>query len=177
MPASSSAHSEQLHTLYSNHHGWLFNLLKRRLGCSEDAADLAQDAFARLLLRPREFDNFGGARAYLTTVAKGLCVDLWRRRDVEQAWLAAIAAKPDLSTPSPERSMMVLETLFEVDRMLASLPVKVARAFTLAQLDGLKYREIALRLGVSERMVKKYMARAMYECALLELNSSGVIGE
>lgn len=172
MPIPSSDPEEQLHILYSHHHGWLFSLLKRRLGCAEDAADLAQDAFIRLLLRPREFDNSGGARAYLTTVAKGLCIDLWRRREVEQAWLAAIAAKPEVFSPSPEHAAIVLETLYDVNHMLRCLPQKVAKAFIYSQIDGLTYREIAVRLDVSERMVKKYMARAMYECAVLELGSA-----
>ena len=175
MTTPSSVHGEQLHTLYSHHHGWLFNLLKRRLGCAEDAADLAQDAFIRLLLRPKEFDNSGGARAYLTTVAKGLCVDLWRRREVEKAWLDAIAAKPEMFAPSPEHTAIVLETLYDVNHMLRGLPQKVAKAFIFSQLDGLPYREIAVRLDVSERMVKKYMARAMYECAVFELDAADEI--
>jgi RNA polymerase sigma-70 factor (ECF subfamily) len=32
------------------------------------------------------------------------------------------------------------------------------------QLDGCAYGEIALALGVSERMVRKYMAQAMLHC-------------
>ncbi|SDF57071.1 MULTISPECIES: RNA polymerase sigma factor [unclassified Duganella] len=78
--------------LYSHHHGWLYGLLQRRLGNHGDAADLAHDAFIRLLLKPRSFDSAEGARAYLSTVARGLCVDLWRRRQVEQAWFDALAA-------------------------------------------------------------------------------------
>ena len=38
----------------------------------------------------------------------------------------------------------------------------------MAQVDGMPYREIAVELGVSERMIKKYMAQAMLECALIE---------
>ena len=173
MSIPSSVPDEHLNALYSNHHSWLVSLLQRRLGCADDAADLAQDAFIRLLLRPKDFDSAGGARAYLTTVAKGLCIDLWRRREVEQAWLAAIVAKPEVFAPSPEHTAIVLETLYDLDSMLRCLPQKVAKAFILSQLDGLTYRDIAERLDVSERMVKKYMARAMYECALLELGSAG----
>lgn len=37
-------------------------------------------------------------------------------------------------------------------------------AFLLAHLEGYTYLEIAARLKVSERMVKKYMAQAMLHC-------------
>ena len=165
---SGSAPTDSVADLYDRHHGWLHQLLRRRLGCSETAADLAHDTFLRLLRRPRQFDSAEGARAYLSTVARGLCVDLWRRRGVEQAWLAVLAEQPQALAPSSEHQAIVIETLCEVDAMLRRLPEKVARAFLLAQLHGRTYREIALELEVSERMVKKYMARAMLHCALLE---------
>lgn len=153
--------------LYQSHYGWLRTWLQRRLGHAGDAADLAQDAFVRLLVTPRGFDSPSGARAYLRAMGKGLCIDLWRRREVEQAWLAALTHAQDVS-PSPEQQAIVVETLLELGEMLQRLPTKVREAFILAQVEGLKYREIAERLSVSERMVKKYMAQALVHCALLE---------
>ena len=38
----------------------------------------------------------------------------------------------------------------------------------MAQVDGMPYRAIAAQLSVSERMVKKYIAQAMLQCALIE---------
>ena len=63
---------------------------------------------------------------------------------------------------------MIIETLLEIDAMLDKLPVKVRQAFLLAQIDGLTYQEIGKIIGVSERMVKKYMATAMMHCMLLK---------
>lgn len=65
-----------IETLYCDHHGWLFRWLRSRLGNAADAADLAHEAFLRLLGKPCQFDNPDGARAYLRVMANGLCVDL-----------------------------------------------------------------------------------------------------
>ena len=154
--------------LYRDHHDWLHGLLRRRLGCSETAADLAHDAFVRLLARPPSLAGYRAARAYLGSVARGLCIDLWRRREIEQAYLQALAARPVPAYPSAEQQALVIEVLCEVDTMLRRLPPKVAEAFVLAQINGLTYRQVAKRLAVSERMVKKYMAQAMLQCALVE---------
>jgi len=169
MPAEKTA-PHTIALLYSDHHGWLYNWLRGRLGNACDAADLAHDTFLRLLARPREIQTSapGDARAYLGTIARGLVVDHWRRRRIEQAWLQALAARPDMLAPSPERQAIVLETLCEIDAMLQSLPERVARTLLMSQLDGMTYAAIATELGVSERMVKKYMARAMLHCAILE---------
>ena len=51
-----------------------------------------------------------------------------------------------------------------------ALPISlVRRAFLWSQLDGLGYREIAERLQVSERTVKRYMAQAYEHCLLVDL--------
>lgn len=92
------------------------------------------------------------ARSYLRTMANGMYVDLWRRREVEQAWLDTLAASPDAVAPSAEDRALIVETLYRLSAMLARLPEKVATAFVLFQLHGLRYREIAARLEVSERM-------------------------
>lgn len=165
------AGAQRLHALYRDHHGWLYRWLRGRLGNAADAADLAQDAFLRLLLRPRDFDGFDGERAYLSTMARGLCADLWRRREIEQAWLAAQAARPEAVQPSAERHAIVIETLCEIDAMLRRLPWRTAEAFLMAVAYGMSNQEIAGELGVSDRMVRKYVAQAMLHCISLEAQS------
>lgn len=158
-------------TLYANHHQWLRAWLRRRLGCSDNAADLAHDTFARVIAGTHRSDegrlNLDGLReprAFLSTIAHGLVVNHWRRLEIERAYLQALALQPEALAPSPEDCALIVETLMGVDAMLASLPEKVRRAFLMAQLDGMPYRQIAAELGVSERMVKKYMAAAMLHC-------------
>lgn len=158
--------------LYADHHGWLAAWLRRKLGCAFDAADLAHDTFVRVLAG-RDVGQIREPRAYLSTVAHGLMVNHLRRKEIEHAWLDALAARPEAVSPSPEDRALVIEALLAVDAMLAALPEKVRRAFLMAQLDGLGYREIAAELGVSERMVKKYMAQAMLHCLMAAEEQAG----
>jgi RNA polymerase sigma-70 factor (ECF subfamily) len=156
--------------LYMEHSQWLTGWIRSRLGCHELAADVAQDTFVRLLKKPKYFTNMGEARAFLSTVAKGLCVDHWRRKQIEQAWLESLMHSEEQYEPSAEHSSIMIELLCELDAMIASLPKKVANTLILSQLHGLTYREIAERLSVSERMIKRYMAQAMLRCALFKSN-------
>lgn len=169
MPVADLA-TRQLEELYAEHHGWLQAWLRRKLGNGADAADFAQDTFIRLLTRPapRGFGSFVEARAYLRKVASGLCIDLWRRREIEQAWLQTLATQPEATAPSPEHQAIIIETLLEIGAMLSRLSQKAATAFVMAQVNGMPYRDIAAKLDVSERMVKKYIAQAMLQCALIE---------
>ncbi len=86
-PILLSAHHRAMHALYSEHHGWLQNWLRGKLGCAADAADLAQDTFLRILLK-RELREIGMPRAFLRTIARGLVIDHWRREELQRACAA-----------------------------------------------------------------------------------------
>jgi len=79
-----------LETVYKAHHPWLSSWLQKRLGCHAQAADIAQDAFIKLLVKPQHFSQLDDAKAFITTIAKGLCIDHWRRKKIEQAWLESM---------------------------------------------------------------------------------------
>lgn len=172
MNASDSASFPTIAMLYTDHHAWLQTWLGRRLGNAADAADLAHDAFIRLIDKPLRFDSAPEARSYLRSMANGLCVDLWRRRSIEQAWLDTLAAQPEAVAPSAEHQSIVLETLYEIDTLLCSLPPRAAQAFVMAVACDMTYREVAQELGVSVRMVAKYVAKATLHCLRLEVRQA-----
>ncbi len=152
-----------LHHLYVDHHGWLQSWLHRRLRCSSDAADLAQDTFVRLLARPAQLsgaETMREPRAYLTTVARGLLVDFWRRSELEKAYLADLALQPEALQPAPEERLAALQMLQAVDAMLQGLTPKTRAAWLMSRLDGLTHAEIAEKLQVSVPRVRQYLANA-----------------
>jgi RNA polymerase sigma factor (sigma-70 family) len=155
--------SDSLATLYRGHHGWLLGWLRQRLACPQQAADLAQDTFVRLLLQ-REAPAVREPRAFLATVARGLLVDHYRRASLERAYLEALAQLPEPQVPSPESQALVMETLVAIDRLLDGLKPAVREAFLLSQLDGLTYPQIAERLGLSVSSIQQYMTQAFSHC-------------
>ncbi|WP_267398859.1 sigma-70 family RNA polymerase sigma factor [Pseudomonas sp. GM_Psu_2] len=163
------ASTRHLHRLYLDHSGWLQAWLRRRLGSEWDAADLSQEAFLRLLRHPEVLGELQEPRAYLVTIGKRLLINFQRRKSLEQAYLDALMALPEACVPSPEQRWLLLETLQALDELLDGLPAAVRRAFLLSQLEDLTYREIAERLYVSERTIKRYMAQAYEHCLLAEL--------
>lgn len=154
---------DSLATLYRGHHGWLIGWLRQRLACPQQAADLAQDTFVRLLVQ-REVPAPREPRAFLATVARGLLIDHYRRASLERAYLEALAQLPEPEVPSPESQALVIETLVAIDRLLDGLKPVVREAFLLSQLDGLTYPQIAERLGRSVSSIQQYMTQAFTHC-------------
>lgn len=174
-PSSASAPGFDLEDLYRSHHGWIRQWLQRKLGNQHDAAELAQDVFLQLLSKPRAFNDHEHARAYLGRMSRNAYVDFWRRRRIEQAYLEVLATQPEQTVPSLEHQAVILETLNQLQAMLDRMPRRVAAAFCMAQLQGMKQREIAEQLGVSERSVNSYLAQAMFQCLLLEAELDGAL--
>jgi RNA polymerase sigma-70 factor (ECF subfamily) len=160
---------QTLHDLYRDHRGWLESWLRRRMGNGCDAADLSQDTFLRVLASSQKVADLHEPRAYLLTVGKRLLSNFYQRRSLEQAYLNALALLPEDSVPSPEQRWLLLETLQALDELLDGLPTAVRRAFLWSQLEGLGYQQIAERLQVSERTIKRYMAQAYEHCLLVAM--------
>lgn len=158
-----------LSTLYSAHHGWLQGWLRLKLGSGADAADVAHDTFLRILQRrdrpqPHLHAPLREPRAYLTRIAQGLVIDHYRRRDVEYAYLQALAAQPEPTAPSPETRLLIIDTLVRLDTALDALKPRARQAFLLAQLDGLTGPAIAAQLDVSLATVERDLASAWRAC-------------
>ncbi|RSZ42527.1 MULTISPECIES: sigma-70 family RNA polymerase sigma factor [unclassified Variovorax] len=171
MAAGEPSLQREVHHLYREHHGWLFNWLRGRLGNSFDAADIAHDTFMRIWigLRAGAIPTLREPRAYLTTVARRLVINHHERQSLERAYQASLALLPEALVPSVEERAILLETLHELDALLDELPDRVRTAFLLSQLEGLAYEDIAVQLGVSVRTVTRYMAQGFAQCLRLML--------
>lgn len=153
---------------YHQHHAWLQRFISRQLPCSQTAEDLAQDSFLRLIARNENLRLIDSPRAYLSTIARGLIANHWRRQDIEKAYLQTLPAEEQASV-ALETQYDVIEALYQIDRLLQGLPDAVRQAFLMSRLQGMRYQDIATELSVSERMIKHYIARAMLHCAQADM--------
>lgn len=160
MPSPSAA--DPVHTLYVDHHAWLQSWLLRKLGNTHQAADLTQDTFVRVIAG-QQVDAIREPRAYLTTLAQRVLYNFWRRRELEQAWLDALATVPEDMAPSPEDYALVREAIEAIDLWLEGLPPKARQVFLLRRLDGMKHTEIAEVMGLSVATVERYMKQALMQ--------------
>ncbi len=154
----------------------LLQICRRRGRSREDAEDLIQEAFVRLYeyCRGTEVQNKEG---FLAQTVSNLAVDQHRRLRSASLAIESVeeidqrVALVDLS-PGPERILSAQQRLDQITRILSAVSEKTCEIF-LAQRAGYSYEEIAADLGISERTVRKHIARAM----LLLLRSDGGVPE
>jgi len=159
-------HTVAVQHIYEQHHSWLHSWLKGKLHNACDAADVAHDTFVRIL-GGRNATQILEPRDYLATVARGLVIDRYRRRAIEQAYLQTLADRPEAIAIREDDQAIIIETLVAVDKALCGLGERARRIFMLSQVEGLTYQQIADQLRISLTTVKKHMVRALTECALI----------
>ncbi len=136
----------------------LFRAAWALCGRREDAEDLVQDTFARVLARPRLLrrdDDLG----YLLRVLRNTHVSRLR----EAARRPATAAWPQDADPPDPRIADRPETALEVGALfaaIASLPPDFRDALVAVDVAGLRYGEAAAALGVREATLTTRLHRA-----------------
>lgn len=150
--------SDRFVELFHAHFPRLFRYLDRLSGDPDLAADLAQDAFARLYARGSSPDF---PEAWLITVGTNLLRNA-RSKVTRHARLltaargAELVADPD---PSPSQAVESREVQHRVRAVLDSLPVR-DRRMLLLRAEGYGYRAIAGALELKESSVGTLLARA-----------------
>jgi RNA polymerase sigma factor (sigma-70 family) len=156
--AASATHSARIEQIFREHNQSLLRFLAGRLASEQDARDVAQEAYVRLLQLDRP-EGVSFLKAFLFKTAANLAIDKVRRRrstegrehfffnlEIEESAESAISESQDAALTVAA---------------LAELPLTHRAAFLYSRVDGLSTLEIAARLGVTDRAVRKYLTRAL----------------
>jgi RNA polymerase sigma-70 factor (ECF subfamily) len=156
--------AELLTRLFREHNEALIRFLALRLRSQQEAKEVAQEAYVRLL----KLDQPGAVsflRAFLFKTAANLAVDRIRREQTTQRVKRETKFLDELSRrPTPEQSASDAQELRLAERLIDELPPKCRRAFLLHKVYGLDFPDIARQMGLGERMVRTYVARAVLYC-------------
>ena len=148
----------------------LLNFVAKSGKDRDGAADVVQEAYARVLAVQRSGQAVPEPRALLYRTVRNVLIDLHRRSQVRgepveldadpeaaQALPAGPACEPEAAAASAQGVQAMLATI-------AALPLRCREAFILYKFDGLPQQEVAHRMGISPKMVEQHVKRAMQAC-------------
>lgn len=147
--------------LSRRYHKVLLRYFARRGIGDQDAEDLSQEVFVRLSKRDA-LDNVASADGYLFATAANIALDFFRKRKVRadnpaEGFYESVQRSEDFT---PERMVEGQQELACIVAALNEMPERMRNIFILARLENLPRAEIALRLGVSKRLVEQQITLA-----------------
>lgn len=148
--------------LFTDHSDRLQLYLRSRLACPDDAAELAQEAYLRLL-RVKRSDLIRHPQAYLYRIARNLVHELYTGQRIttdSDIDLDLFESKE----PQPEALAVLSARQEMIEKAIQELSLKCRTALLLHWHEGLTQAEIAKRMNLSRQMVQKYLATGLAHC-------------
>ena len=152
--------------LFTEHRAGLQSFFRRRIRSKADAADLAQEVYVRML-RISDQEAIRNPVHYLYTVANNLVKEhaVLERRQASGVDIDEAQMQEQLQTlPAFDGELDARQRVARLDVVLKQLRPKCRAAVVLRFTHELSYREIAIHLGVSPQMAKKYVAQGLGHC-------------
>jgi RNA polymerase sigma factor (sigma-70 family) len=149
--------------LFREHNAALIRFLHARLRSYQEACEVAQEAYVRVL----SLDKPGAVnylRAFLFKTAANIAIDRRRRHEMHDRATELPFFHESEDRLTPERRLAGKQTLRRLEQLIATLPPKCQQAFVLNQIHGLDFAAVARQMRLSESMVRKYVMRAMLHC-------------
>jgi RNA polymerase sigma-70 factor (ECF subfamily) len=166
--------------LVATQHRRIYAICYRFTGSATDAEDLTQEVFLKLYRNMASFDQQKGSfQTWITTLARNLLVDHFRRTRLERASDSldanydGEADGPTLgdrlqdTRPTQDQHVGRMELKVRVQNALKQLSPELREAVILRDLEDMDYKEIAEVLRIPEGTVKSRISRGRGELARL----------
>lgn len=143
----------------------LVRFIAKRMRSVADARDVAHEAYVRLL-RVKRRDLIREPQAYLYRIAANILYEFELKRKADAAGLTRCAEYQlaDADSGHLERDVEALLARRRIEAVLDKLSPRCRTVLILYRRDGMTYKEIAARIGISTSMVKKYLTRGLRHC-------------
>lgn len=149
--------------LFEEHNQNLLRFVTARLHSTQEAKEIAQEAYVRLL-NLDEPNTVSYMRAYLFRIAANLVVDRLKQRERRSELRHLAFFDTEKSSPPPEYELNAQDQLEIIQTAISELPPKCRKAFLLHKIHCMPIDQTADEMNLSIRMVRIYIARAVAYC-------------
>ena len=175
-PLTLSQQDRDIAATVRHERGRLLAYIRRWIVDAAEAEDIVQESLYELVLAYRMMQPVEQAGAWLARVARNRVIDRFRRkgarsgavemRSHEEDPASGLADLLPAADSGPEAAVMRGILLAEVEAALAELPAEQREVFIAQELDGVSFRDLAQRSGVSINTLlsrKRYAVRFLRE--------------
>ena len=147
--------------LYDKYAPMLFAFSRKYLQTQEDAEEIVQEVFLRIWEKKENIDENQSFSSYVIQAAKYRIYNGFRKKVNEQAYLDFLIYADDSSRNFTELDVNYHAVKKKAESAIMAMPPKRQEIFRLSREDGLKNREIAVKLQISIKTVENQMGLAL----------------
>jgi RNA polymerase sigma factor (sigma-70 family) len=153
--------------LFNKYRGSLYRYLTTFVSSPEDASDLLQESYFRLLRHSNLIKVEEMARSYLFEIARNLARDHLRRSKSHHVTNHVPLDEYDLESDEcgPDHQIALEQMVAALSVAVSELPQPARTIFLLSRFRAMTYEEIGRTLGIGTRSVERRMAEALDDLA------------
>lgn len=152
---------EEFEKLFRDYFKPLVAFAKKYTGDIDSAKEIVHDVFVNLWTKREQIDIEKSVKSYLYTSAYNRSLNFIRdhkKFDNNQSVEASAELKASWSF---EENIDACELEEKINKVIDSLPERCKQVFMLSRFEGLKYQEIADKLGISIKTVEAQISKAL----------------
>lgn len=138
----------------------------------EISEEIVSDVYVKIWINRAQLESIINLKSYLFICVRNGCLSHLRKVKNEKIIsIDSISEFQFVQVEGSEESLIEKEIIEQIYAAIETLPCKCKIAFTLAKINGLKYREIAEVLGITEKTVNNHLVLAVKKITeLLNVN-------
>ena len=147
--------------IYDRYKGLLYIHAYKMLRDEDEAKDVVQELFAKLYTKANTLYLKNTLSAYLYTSVRNQILDVIAHRRIKTEYLASLGEFLDVGAYTTDQFMREKELAFQIEKEVSMLPEKMRLIFEMSRKGSLSHKEIAARLDISDKTVKKQINNAI----------------
>jgi len=149
-------------TLFRAYYAPLCAFSRKYVKDPDDCEEIVQGFFLKLWDKREELEITLSVKNYLFSSIRNRCLNHIKHEKIKQEYNAEILSNTENRIES-SNFIMEVDLVKKIDQSIAALPDRRREIFILSREQGLKYREIADKLGISIKTVETQMGQALKE--------------
>ena len=151
---------ESFNQIFRRYYTPLTRFCVRFVADADQSAEIVQDLFVKLWTNREKLDFTSSFESYMLRSVRNAAITFINRERAHAETNERIYTDDsDANDPSETLQSNNLEASYR--EVLASMPEKRREVFLASRYDGLKYAEIAEKLGLSQKTVEAHMSAAI----------------
>ncbi|GHE32782.1 RNA polymerase sigma factor [Sphingobacterium griseoflavum] len=147
--------------LYNRYWAVLFLHARRMIADDEEAKDLVQTFFYKLLVNLSHFTFETSFSSYVYRAVRNMVLDHMKHQGVIRKYLASFQDFVAAGAPITDQEIRRRELERLIEEEVSALPAKMQEIFRLSRMEQLTHKEIGKKLNISEHTVKSQISNAL----------------
>lgn len=161
VPQIAQGNRSAFESLFKSHYSNLCGYAVKYVWELDQAEEIVQDLFFNLWNKRSDLYISSSIESYLFRAVRNACLNYLKHKKVRENYASNVKGSYNPGQGLDDNPVETLELQKKIEDSIEVMPPERKKIFMMSRYDGLKYKEIAEKLGISVKTVEAQMGKAL----------------